>query len=145
MSKITEHFSTEEMYCKCHRCKGKTPPPKIVANLKLTAQALEKLRAKIGKPISVNCAYRCPAHNAELTGAAKGSFHMQGLAADIHVAGLSTKELFKIASGLNPEQIPAAPKNKFGFTGCGYYPEPRNQFVHVDVAKGSPRPNSWHV
>lgn len=143
MSQITEHFSTEEMYCKCSRCKGKTPTPKIVANLKLTAQALEKLRTKLGKPISVNCAYRCPKHNAELQGTAKGSFHMQGLAADIHWEGANEKQMFEFASGIKTNQIPNSPKNSFGFSGCGYYP--CEGFVHVDVAKGSPRPNSWHL
>ena len=47
-------------------------------------ELLEQLRTKAGKPIHVNCGYRCPSHNAEV-GGVPNSQHMLGTAADITI------------------------------------------------------------
>lgn len=73
-------------------------------------------------PIHVISAYRSPALNSELykTGhkVAKNSFHTHGMAMDIQIPGVSTKDLRNFAYALDRG-------------GVGYYPE--NGFVHVDV------------
>ena len=107
---ITEHFSEDEMKCKC--C------GKILIDQRLVIY-LETLREKIKKPIIINSAYRCEKHNLEV-GGAKESYHTKGMAADIYVKGLTSKQLANVCKmyGL--------------FTGFGY----GNNFLHVDVREG---------
>lgn len=81
---LTEHFSLEEF--KCHD--GTPVPPELVDNCKRLAVELEKLRAVLGKPITIMSGYRSPAYNAGVKGAGK-SEHMNAAAADIQVAGLT--------------------------------------------------------
>lgn len=60
-----------------------TPGAPIVANLRVLAEGLERVRAVLGgRPIHVNSGYRCPALNLAIGGATK-SKHMDGFAADI--------------------------------------------------------------
>jgi len=66
--------------------------------------------------------YRTPKTNRALTGTAKGSLHMRGVAMDIRHPGLSTRELRDLARA-----------QRAG--GVGYYPQRRNLFVHVDTGR----------
>ena len=68
------------------------PTPADMANLGRLAQTLEKVREAIRKPIMVTSAYRCEAVNSAI-GGAKNSQHMQGLAADIKVPGMTPYEV----------------------------------------------------
>ena len=107
---ISDHFSSKEFDCKCTRsdCIYTTIDMDHVAKL-------EKLRALAGKPIHINCGFRCKAHNAETPGSAPNSQHVKGDATDITIPGLSVAEVDKLA-----EQI--------GFDGIGVY----STFIHVD-------------
>lgn len=105
---MSEHFAVAELECHCG-CHGLI----IAAELE---DRLEALRHFLGdKPIHVNCAYRCPKHNAEV-GGVKNSYHTLGMAADIHVDGVSINDLALAAAWV-------------GFSGIGKY----KTFVHVDV------------
>lgn len=142
VTQLTPHFTLEELSCKCTRCNRKRPPENVVKNLEtLLAPALEKFRVQIGSAIHVHCAYRCPEHNAELPGAAEHSFHMDGLAADIDFSDMSEEKMFEMASLIKVTDIPKRPLKLSLFTGVGYYKG--QNFVHVDVAKKRPRPNTW--
>lgn len=81
---LTEHFSLDEF--KCHD--GTAVPAALHGNCLRLATELEKLRAVLGKPITIMSGYRSPAYNAKQKGAGK-SEHMNAAAADIRVAGLS--------------------------------------------------------
>ncbi len=88
---------------------------------------LHDLLASVGRPngeIDVICGYRTPTSNAYLrantTGVAQHSLHMQALAIDIRVPGVSTAKLRGAALAL-------------GRGGVGYYP--KSGFVHVDVGR----------
>jgi len=83
----------------------------------LLLQKLKGLRYKIDKPVIVNSGYRCPSYNREV-GGVKSSYHLLGMAVDIHVPDISLKNLLKTA-----EEI--------GFPGIGFYPE--HNFLHLDV------------
>lgn len=83
------------------------------------------LGRKIGSrgPIQIVSAYRSPESNALLreadgSGVAQNSYHMQGKAIDLRVPGLPIRQLHRAALSLRGG-------------GVGYYPE--SGFVHVDV------------
>ena len=74
-------------------------------------------------PIEIISGYRSPETNAMLreadgSGVAQNSFHMRGMAIDLRVEGLSTRQLQRAALSLRGG-------------GVGYYPD--SNFVHVDV------------
>lgn len=86
---------------------------------------LNELTASLGRPdaeIDVVCGYRTPSTNAMLRRrsrrVARHSLHMEAMAIDIRIPGVSTKELRNAALDLHEG-------------GVGYYR--RHAFVHVDV------------
>jgi zinc D-Ala-D-Ala carboxypeptidase len=83
---LTEHFSLEELIVSDFAVRhniDNSPSADILANLRVLADGLERVRAILGKkPIHVNSGYRCRALNTALNGASD-SRHMLGLAADI--------------------------------------------------------------
>ncbi len=82
-------------------------------------EALEDIRERAGRPVTVTSGYRPPAYNAEV-GGVPNSAHINGTAADIYVDGLSTDQLHTICDQVIGHR-----------GGVGYYP--RQGFVHVDV------------
>jgi hypothetical protein len=79
--------------------------------------ALQALRAALGKPLIIRSAYRSPEHNCAV-GGAKASKHMEGIAFDIAMANH------------DPEAFEAAAR-AVGFQGFGFYP--RSGFMHIDL------------
>lgn len=120
MSKLSDHFDSEEFKCKC--C-GKLPKNGI--NPKLI-ELLESIRKRTGKPITVtpHGGYRCE-HQNKLSGGAKHSQHLLGNAADIKVSGLTPIEVRLF--------LKANFDDKIG--GMGAYPS----FTHVDVRESYAR------
>lgn len=98
-----------------------------------------RIAKAIGKPLTINSAYRSPEKNAELSkttkGVAKNSLHMRGMALDISGANLTEEErafLVKLAS-------------REGIGGIGHYPNSNTKFTHIDLGNtrtwggGNPR------
>jgi hypothetical protein len=56
---------------------------------------IDKIRENIGGPITINCIYRCPAHNASLPGAVPNSQHVLGNAADLATPSWLTTNEFR--------------------------------------------------
>jgi uncharacterized protein YcbK (DUF882 family) len=88
---------------------------------------LSNLTASVGRPdeeINVVCGYRTPWSNAFLrhrsSAVARHSLHMQAMAIDIRLPGISTEKLREAALELHRG-------------GVGYYR--REAFVHVDVGR----------
>lgn len=69
------NFKLSEFLCHC--CQGGADIVKQELMVKL-----QKLRNDFGKPMVVDCGYRCPQHNASV-GGARDSAHLYGEAADI--------------------------------------------------------------
>jgi len=86
MGDLSEHFSKDEMKCKC--CGELIVDPKLL-------MYLEVLREKVGSPINVHDAYRCEKHNKEV-GGEPASQHLTGKAADIDIEGLDAAHIFNI-------------------------------------------------
>jgi uncharacterized protein YcbK (DUF882 family) len=70
--------------------------------------------------IQVLSGYRTPAHNIRLEGAAKQSLHVQGMAVDIYIPGLTTKVL-------------ALMSRYVGAGGVGVYLD--KNFIHIDTGR----------
>jgi len=112
---LSPNFHISEFRCRCG-CKGHNDP-KVLANLKVLAAALEKLRDLAGgRAVTLNCGYRCPAHNKAVGGEPQ-SQHMLGKAADINIAGLLPKQVQALATRVKE------------IGGLGHY----LNFTHVDV------------
>lgn len=106
--KLTEYFSLYEFECPC--CRRVMLSPDLLARL-------NHLRMVINRPIYVNSGYRCKEENRKV-GGVNTSYHLQGMAVDIHVKDFLLSDLLTYAQ-------------EMGFNGIGYY-EKKN-FLHLDV------------
>jgi hypothetical protein len=107
MTKITEHFTLEELTHTDHREFDNTPNDAEKANLERLALLLEQVKELLGgKPIMVNSAFRCKQVN-DAVGSKDTSQHRIGCAADIRVPNMTPDEVVKavIASGIPYDQI----------------------------------------
>jgi len=109
--KIAEYFSLYEFECPC--CRLVMLSPDLLARL-------NHLRRVIDRPIYINSGYRCKEENHRV-GGVPGSYHLLGMAADIHVKDFLLSDLLTIAQ-------------EIGFTGIGYYE--KDNFLHLDVRPG---------
>lgn len=94
---LTEHFTLEELTrseVASRRGWNNEPPEEAKANLKRLAELLEKVRAKIGKPILINSGYRSKVVN-DAVGSKETSQHRTGCAADFHVIGMSPGQVVR--------------------------------------------------
>ena len=126
----SEHFSAEELMChgaSQGHCDCGSETANNVSPLLL--EKLEALRAMIGGPIEISCAYRCPAHNAEV-GGVPNSQHVNGTAADVQTPNYNHCN--------TPEQLKWYCE-QIGFDGIGLY----DWGCHVDVRDNGQSPNTY--
>ena len=88
-------------------------------------QGLETLRELADTPVRVHAGYRCPRHNREV-GGVPHSEHLEGLAADVSLPGLSLQRMYELAL-----EVP-----QFAEGGIGVYD---GNFLHVDVRERQAR------
>lgn len=81
---LSEHFKLEEFLSP----DSPTVPEPVLKNLKRLCQHLETVRELLGKPMIITSGYRTSKHNRKVGGASH-SYHLQGLAADFVVPGMS--------------------------------------------------------
>jgi hypothetical protein len=105
-TKLSANFSVKEFECQCGKC------AETLIDLD-HVQRLQQLRDNLGRSITINSAYRCPAHNTAVGGENK-SQHMLGTATDI------------IIKGVSPDEV--ADSSEKIFDGIGRY----DTFTHVD-------------
>ena len=83
-----QYFSREEFRCPCGRCGGfPVEPDETLVRL------ADRVREHFGAPANVSSGVRCQAHNDELSGSAKNSYHLRGKAMDFSVRGVSGSKL----------------------------------------------------
>jgi uncharacterized protein YcbK (DUF882 family) len=114
--KLSKNFSLTEFNSK----DGTVADQLVIKNLTILSEQLEVLREYLGKPIKITSGYRSKEHNAKI-GGAKNSTHVNGMAADIKVKGLSPLEVYNAI-----EKLIADGKMKQG--GLGLY----RSWVHYD-------------
>jgi zinc D-Ala-D-Ala carboxypeptidase len=90
---------------------------------------LQALRTALNCPLILNSIYRDPTHNRKI-GGAKDSYHMKGLAADVSMANHDPSE-FETAA------------RKAGFTGFGFYPPKKGNFIHLDIGPARSWGTRW--
>ena len=95
--KIAEYFSLYEFECPC--CRRVMLFPDLLARL-------NHLRRVIDRPIYINSGYRCKEENHKV-GGVPGSYHLRGMAADIHAGDFLLSDLLTIAQ-------------EIGFNGIGF-------------------------
>jgi len=102
MGATSEHFSAMELECHGTKCGPNCAGTDKNGCQQAIVDALEQFRAAVsahqGKDtgIVVNDAFRCAIHNAEVGGVAN-SEHVQGIAADVTVWGMTGAQLEAIA------------------------------------------------
>jgi uncharacterized protein YcbK (DUF882 family) len=114
---ISKNFNLQEFEC-TH------PEHRHVRIDRELVDKLQQLRDRLGVPLVINSAYRCPERNKQV-GGADNSQHLYGKAADIslHTIPVNIETLRDIA-----EEI--------GFNGIGLY----DSFIHLDIRH---RPARW--
>lgn len=116
-AKLSKNFGVHEFRCGLGRgcsCATTLIDDKLV-------DYLQKIRDHFGKPVTISSAYRCPTYNGNTKGAATGSRHTKGQAADIVVDGVKPAEVAKYAESI-------------GVLGVGLYETDKDgHFVHIDT------------
>ena len=115
--KLSKNFTVKEFACS-------DGTDTVFISLALV-NLLQKIRNHFGKAVIINSAYRTEAHNKSIGGATY-SQHKYGLAADIHINGVTPKEIADYVETLMPSS-----------GGIGIY----KSFVHVDVRRVKSRWN----
>ena len=115
--KLSKNFTVKEFACS-------DGTDTVFISLALV-NLLQKIRNHFGKAVIINSAYRTEAHNKAIGGATY-SQHKYGLAADIHINGVTPKEIAAYVETLMPSS-----------GGIGIY----KSFVHVDVRQVKSRWN----
>ena len=117
-----KYFKKSEFACKCGKyCDGY--PAEIDMNM---VKIADKIRNRIGKPITINSGLRCKTHN-ENVGGVSNSQHLYGKAADLGCP-----------SGCTPAQMASIAEDIMGDTGgIGIY----SWGIHIDTRSTKSRWN----
>ncbi|MBY0241964.1 MAG: peptidase M15 [Burkholderiaceae bacterium] len=92
---LSEHFTLEELVASQLAARQRIdnrPTTVVIENLRRVAAVLEQIRDLVGKPVMVSSGYRSMALN-KAVGGAPVSAHLDGLAADISVPGMTARAL----------------------------------------------------
>lgn len=124
----TKHFRFGEFRSPSRTGSKVDVPRNLWPNLKRLQAALEVVRTACGdRPITIVSGYRTPEYNRAV-GGARRSQHMAAQAADIRIAGMSPRDVFRIVDQLQRRDDDAcAPRIPPG--GAHAY----GTFVHMDI------------
>lgn len=132
--KLSTYFTLSEMiqsgYATRHGIDN-TPNAEAMANLRYTAEQLDRVRSLLGVPVLISSGYRCEKVNTAINGS-KNSQHLRGQAVD-----------FTAPSFGNPEQIAKAIANshipfdqlilEYGaWVHVSFTKNPRGQILTID-------------
>ena len=91
--KEIRYFRRDEpgIFCPCGRCGGYPVEPS-----ETLMRLADRVRTLAGAPATVSSTVRCAAHNAELSGSAPNSRHLQGRAMDFSIRGFTSGRLLAL-------------------------------------------------
>ncbi|MDD2049286.1 D-Ala-D-Ala carboxypeptidase family metallohydrolase [Pseudomonas putida] len=92
---LSEHFTLAEMTVSENAARlniDNSPNAETLINLRRLCAFLEQVRQLVNQPVLVSSGFRCNQLN-EVIGGSVQSAHVDGLAADINVPGLTPREL----------------------------------------------------
>ena len=113
-----QHFVTSELACHCdRRLEGRYDDCPVDGVQEKAALFIDRVREILGRPVILNCAFRCKQHNADQEGSAKNSAHIMGAAFDVRAK--NGREKFEVV-----EAALQANGTRFGVY---------KKFVHIDV------------
>lgn len=115
---ISANFVSTEFDCHGKGCCDKTPIDYELVKI------LQSVRNHFKVPVTVNCGYRCPKHNSEISGASKTSQHMSGKAGDIVVKGVHPVSVARYVESLSGYK---------GMIGCYTWDDSGKGFCHIDT------------
>lgn len=95
--RLSENFRVREFVCKCGKCE-----PILIDDA--LVEILQKIREHFGVSVHVNSGYRCKKHNQSVGGDPNSS-HMEGMAADIRVKDVQSREVAKFAESIGVQRI----------------------------------------
>jgi hypothetical protein len=115
-------FTSREL-CPVGRTRGavalQAPPCALWVNIIATAQLAQEAREAFGRPMTVTSGYRDPAYNRAIGGATM-STHVEFRAMDVHIPGISPRQLYDWFDAHAESQR----------IGLGVY---SSGFVHIDT------------
>lgn len=91
---------------------------------------LEAMREEAGFPFVITSAYRCPAHNANVSSTGSAGPHTTGRAVDVAVDRGQAYQVLELAL-------------KYGMSGIGVKQKGSGRFIHVDDLDEGVRPSIW--
>ena len=128
---LSEHFSVDEFtFSATAQAMGiiNAPGSSELANLRfLCREVLEPARSMIGEPLHVTSGFRCLALNRAVGGVAQ-SYHVRGLAADLHIESAAHASRLADALDAQPYCDLILVEHAHG-----------TSWLHVQVRKLSPR------
>lgn len=119
------YFTDDELRCKCGCGQQKMQPDFV--------RKMDELRAKVGFPLPVSSAYRCPQHNSRVSSTGPNGPHTSGRAVDFAVDRKRAYIVLREAMLM-------------GFTGIGIKQKGSGRFIHLDDLTEpvhAPRPTVW--
>ncbi len=117
MANDTKNFKVSEFTCKCG-CNQNKIDQRVI-------DMAQVIRDAMGVPVRINSGYRCEKHNAKV-GGVKGSYHSQGLAADLSCSKGGKALYLAIQKLWNEGKLPE-------LQWCKYYV--KKNFCHIDCGK----------
>jgi putative chitinase len=135
MKQITPHFTLEEFTKSDTALRvgiKNEPSPNILANIALTADGLEKVRAILGKPIFITSGYRSPTLN-RFIGGSVNSAHCLGYAVDFKCPQFGNPDLIVRTlkdSGLKYDQL-ICEGGLIGWVHISFDPRMRQQTLNA--------------
>ena len=111
--KDIRYFTRAEFRCPCGKCGGFPVEPE-----ERLVRLADQVREHFGAPVIVSSGVRCQAHNDELPGSAKNSYHVKGKAMDFCVRGVPGAKLLAYV-----KTLPVHYAYQIG----------NSDFVHMDV------------
>lgn len=106
----SRYFTRTELECRC--CGDCLIDPQAL-------QMLDEVRSRVGFPLHLTSAYRCPIHN-KAVGGAENSQHLKGRAFDVTIEKEPRRSHVAFVAA------------RVGFTGLGVY----RSFLHLDIGPG---------